>query len=91
MSVGRPLNHPESQVCSVYCHERQSISSPGEKPYLVAEFQCDLELKCVNPGPEVVSSTGSAAMGKGIEAVMGTQETPAGGPGSSSLGQGLEH
>lgn len=79
LSHGRALNHPESHVCSVYCHERQSISSPGENPYLIADFQCDLELKCVNPGPEVVlSSFWKYCNGKGVEAVMDTQETPSG-------------
>lgn len=55
------------------------MSSPGGKLYLVADFQCDLELKCVNPGPEQVSSSfWKCCSGKGIEAVMDTQEIPLG-------------
>jgi len=77
MSLGRPLNFPERQVCSVYYDERQSISFPGESPYLVADFQHDLELKCVNPGSEVVSSGfRKCRNSEGIEPVMDTQKSP---------------
>lgn len=61
----KPLNHAECWVCSVYCHERQSISIPGENSYLVADFQCDLDLKHANPGPETAS--GSTAIRKAFK------------------------
>lgn len=79
VSLRRPLNHPETWVHSVCCHERQSITFPAENPYLVADFQCGLELKCANPGPEVVSSSfWKCCNRKSIEAVMDTRETPSG-------------
>lgn len=56
---------------------RHSTSSPGENPY--QDFQCDLRLKCVNPGPEEVSfSFWKCCNGKVIEAVISTQKNPSG-------------
>lgn len=58
---------------------RHSASCLGENPYQVADFRCDLQLKCVNPGPEVVSfSFWKCCNGKVIEAVISTQKTPSG-------------
>lgn len=56
---------------------RQSTSSPGKNPYQVADFYCDLQLKCVNSGPEVVSfSFCKCCNGKVVEAVISIQKTP---------------
>lgn len=76
--LGGPANHQRAGL-ALFTAMRHSTICPGENPYQIGDFQCDLQLKWVNPGPEVVFfSFWKCCNGKVIEAPISTQKIPSG-------------